>query len=104
MARTYLRRAFFGLEHGGFVFGREGTEFEGLVLGEGDLLAVLGQTEGGDGDYENQFIEYLKKHGLYNTMYIQQLVNEFYKGKQEHANKILSLIAFQVWYELYMKS
>jgi len=47
--------------------------------------------------------EALKKHGYFNKMYVQQVVNEFYKGKQEHANKILSLIAFEVWYELYMK-
>jgi len=46
----------------------------------------------------------LKKHGFFDKIYVSQLINEFYDGRQEHATKILSLIAFQVWYDLYMKA
>ena len=46
----------------------------------------------------------LKKHGLFNADYVQKLIEEFYNKDYDYrqGNKILSLIAFQVWYEIYM--
>lgn len=46
----------------------------------------------------------LKKHGLFNTEYVQWLVDDFYgNGKEEQAYKLWSLVCFQVWYEIYME-
>jgi asparagine synthase (glutamine-hydrolysing) len=44
----------------------------------------------------------LKKHGLFNVREVLKLVDEFYRGKKELAVKILVLLSFQIWYELYM--
>ncbi len=46
----------------------------------------------------------LKKHGLFNTDYVQKLIDNFYNTEYDYrqGNKLLSLIAFQVWYEIYM--
>jgi asparagine synthase (glutamine-hydrolysing) len=44
----------------------------------------------------------LNVHGFFNETYIQELLDDYFIRKKEHTNKILSLLAFQVWYELYM--
>lgn len=48
--------------------------------------------------------ERLAKHGLFNNAYVQSLVEEIYRGAvgQGAVNKVLCLIVFQEWYELYM--
>jgi asparagine synthase (glutamine-hydrolysing) len=43
----------------------------------------------------------LVKHGLFKPSAIQRWLDEFYGGRTEHANKILSLVAFQEWHALY---
>jgi asparagine synthase (glutamine-hydrolysing) len=43
----------------------------------------------------------LSRHGLFNVQRVQRLVHEFYAGTAEHANRLLNLLAFQEWYELY---
>jgi asparagine synthase (glutamine-hydrolysing) len=46
----------------------------------------------------------LSKHGLFNIDYVKQLIDEFYNRSYDYrrGNKLLSLIAFQVWYNIYM--
>ncbi|HEX3658515.1 MAG TPA: asparagine synthase (glutamine-hydrolyzing) [Pirellulales bacterium] len=44
----------------------------------------------------------LAEHGLLAPEAVAQLLQEFYAGRTGHANKILSLVAFQEWYSLYM--
>jgi asparagine synthase (glutamine-hydrolysing) len=43
----------------------------------------------------------LARHGLFNLAQVQRWLDEFYGGRTEHANKILSLLAFQEWHDLY---
>ena len=43
----------------------------------------------------------LVKHGLFKPSAIQRWLDEFYGGRTEHANKVLSLVAFQEWHGLY---
>ncbi len=44
----------------------------------------------------------LDKHGLFNPRHVQGLLGRFYEGDQSLANKVFSLLAFQVWYDIYM--
>jgi asparagine synthase (glutamine-hydrolysing) len=44
----------------------------------------------------------MDKHGLFRANHVTGLVERFYGGDRALANKILSLLAFQVWYEIYM--
>ncbi len=48
--------------------------------------------------------ERLSKHGIFDIARVQELVDGFYRGQHDHhyANKLLSLLVFQEWYELYM--
>jgi asparagine synthase (glutamine-hydrolysing) len=49
--------------------------------------------------------EQLNKHGLFNTKMVSKLVDGLYESSDHHysyVNKILSLVIFQEWYELYM--
>jgi asparagine synthase (glutamine-hydrolysing) len=43
----------------------------------------------------------LRRHGLFDASSVQAMVQEFYAGKSEHANRLLNLLAFQEWYDLY---
>lgn len=43
----------------------------------------------------------LNQHGLFDATRVQRLIEEFYAGKTDHANKVLSLLAFQEWHDLY---
>ncbi|MDQ7822803.1 MAG: asparagine synthase (glutamine-hydrolyzing) [Candidatus Eremiobacteraeota bacterium] len=45
----------------------------------------------------------LALHGLFDGAYVKGLIEEFYHGKRDLANKVLTLLAFQVWYEGYME-
>lgn len=43
----------------------------------------------------------LAKHGLFNSEYIQKLLDEFYKSPTEDmAYKIWNILSFQIWYEV----
>jgi asparagine synthase (glutamine-hydrolysing) len=46
----------------------------------------------------------LSKHGFFNAGYVRQLIDEFYNRSYDYrrGNKLLSLISFQVWYNMYM--
>jgi asparagine synthase (glutamine-hydrolysing) len=44
----------------------------------------------------------LARHGLFEPTEVCRLVNDFYAGQSNHANKILCLLAFQEWYSLYL--
>jgi asparagine synthase (glutamine-hydrolysing) len=46
----------------------------------------------------------LSKHGFFNADYVRQLIDEFYNRDYDYrrGNKLLSLISFQVWYNMYM--
>jgi asparagine synthase (glutamine-hydrolysing) len=73
---------------------------EGFVMPVADwLLAELR-------DYVHQTLsaERLGKHGFFDARRVQDLVDGFYRGGPSHtyANKVLALIVFQEWYELYM--
>jgi asparagine synthase (glutamine-hydrolysing) len=43
----------------------------------------------------------LARHGLFDATRVQALVSELYSGQGGHANKVLSLLAFQEWYTMY---
>jgi len=43
----------------------------------------------------------LATHGVFDASAVAQLVDEFYAGRDGHATKILTLLAFQQWFELY---
>ena len=48
--------------------------------------------------------ERLSKHGLFDTARVGRMVDRLYREEHDHTyvNKVLSLIVFQEWYELYM--
>jgi len=50
---------------------------------------------------ENLSHENLKNHGFFNEKSVNTLVNDFYSGKKELANRVLNILTFQVWYDLY---
>jgi asparagine synthase (glutamine-hydrolysing) len=54
-------------------------------------------------DYVRQTLDVheLNKHGLFCAVRVQRWLDEFYAGRTEHANKVLSLLAFQEWHALY---
>ncbi|MBI4532725.1 MAG: asparagine synthase (glutamine-hydrolyzing) [Candidatus Melainabacteria bacterium] len=49
--------------------------------------------------------ERLSKHGIFQVATVQSLVDRLYSSQSDHTdvNKVLSLIIFQEWYELYME-
>ncbi len=53
---------------------------------------------------ETLSLQRLHKHGMFDSSYVQCLVNEMYAGKSEyqHVNKVLALVVFQEWFDLYM--
>lgn len=46
----------------------------------------------------------LDSHGLFNSAEVQRLVDALYAGQTQYANKVLSLLAFQQWYDIYRPS
>lgn len=70
---------------------------------EGFVMPVNAWLMRGLEDYVRQTLSprALRGHGLFRIQRIQRLIDEFYAGRREHANKVLSLLAFQEWYELY---
>ena len=45
---------------------------------------------------------YLEKQGLFNVKEVKKIVNAFYEGKKERAEKIWYLFMFQMWYDKWM--
>jgi len=43
----------------------------------------------------------LEQHGLFQPQEVQRILNEFAAGNSALANKVLSLLCFQIWYDLY---
>jgi asparagine synthase (glutamine-hydrolysing) len=73
---------------------------EGFVMPVADWLL----SELRDYVYQTLSAERLGKHGFFEARRVQDLVDGFYRGGPSHtyANKVLSLVVFQEWYELYM--
>lgn len=73
---------------------------------EGFLMPIAEWLLGDLKDYVHQTLTpaRLKKHGIFDGQRVQQLLETAFQGKSDYRqfNKILSLIVFQEWYELYM--
>lgn len=72
---------------------------------EGFLMPVAKWLLNDLEDYVRQTLsaDRLNKHGIFDVPSVQHLVDGLYQGNQDYtyANKILALIVFQEWYELY---
>ena len=57
-------------------------------------------------DYVKQTLsaEQLGRHGIFDVNYVKQLIDRLYRGGADytHVNKVLALVIFQEWYDLYM--
>lgn len=53
---------------------------------------------------ETLSISWLRQHSIFNTAYVQKLVDDFYRKSSDytHANKVFALIVFQEWYQQYI--
>ncbi|MGE0488559.1 MAG: asparagine synthase (glutamine-hydrolyzing) [Vulcanimicrobiota bacterium] len=45
----------------------------------------------------------LEAHGLFSAIEVDSLLTRFKAGEQNLANKVLSLLCFQIWYQIYME-
>lgn len=45
----------------------------------------------------------IKKEGVFNTEYIQRLLNEHFEGRKDNRKTIYTLLNFQLWYDTYVK-
>ncbi|MCA9792412.1 MAG: hypothetical protein KC910_11475, partial [Candidatus Eremiobacteraeota bacterium] len=45
----------------------------------------------------------LEAHGLFSPIEVDSLLTRFKAGEQQLANKVLSLLCFQIWYQIYME-
>jgi len=48
--------------------------------------------------------ERLQRHKLFRSSYVQNLVERFYRGETPLANKLWTLMVFQIWHENYMEA
>jgi asparagine synthase (glutamine-hydrolysing) len=73
---------------------------------EGFVLPVNGWLLRGLESYVRDTLSpgQLGRHGLFSVPAVQDLVNRFYSGQVAAANQVLSLLAFQEWFELYRPS
>ncbi len=46
-------------------------------------------------------VQNLKRHGLFEPQFVQQLISEFEQGGLEQANKVYLLMMFQLWWQKY---
>jgi asparagine synthase (glutamine-hydrolysing) len=73
---------------------------------EGFIMPVADWLRDDLGDYVRDTLAEprLAKHGLFDSHYVQSLVETFYRGGNDYtwANKILALLVFQEWYEMFM--
>lgn len=72
---------------------------------EGFVLPVNQWLQGWLFDYACAALspQELAHHGLFDTREVQRLLTQFREGQAQLANKILNLLAFQIWYDVYMK-
>ena len=49
--------------------------------------------------YEHLSEKSLKVHGLFNTLVVNKIVSDFFKGRKEKYLKIWYLLMFQMWYQ-----
>ncbi|MFN8606133.1 MAG: asparagine synthase (glutamine-hydrolyzing) [Vulcanimicrobiota bacterium] len=70
---------------------------------EGFVMPVNQWLAGWLLDYARQQLsrERLEQHGLFEPTEVDRIVNEFAAGNAALANKVLSLLCFQIWYDLY---
>jgi hypothetical protein len=43
----------------------------------------------------------LDRHGLFQTQRVQDILERFAGGQTQLANQVLSLLCFQIWFDLY---
>ena len=44
-------------------------------------------------------VSYLKKQGLFSSKYIDSLLTDHYQFREDHTDRILALVSFQLWYQ-----
>jgi asparagine synthase (glutamine-hydrolysing) len=71
---------------------------------EGFVLPVNQWLQGWLFDYARAALSpaELQNHGLFDCGYVSSLLDRFQAGQADLANKILSLLAFQIWYDIYL--
>lgn len=71
---------------------------------EGFVLPVNQWLQGWLFDYAKQALapSELARHGLFDAGHIGGVMDRFQAGDASLANKVLSLLSFQVWYDIYM--
>lgn len=71
---------------------------------EGFVLPVNQWLQGWLFEYAKQALapSELKRHSLFSSREVSTLLDRFQGGEANLANKILSLLCFQVWYDIYM--
>jgi asparagine synthase (glutamine-hydrolysing) len=47
--------------------------------------------------------EHIKRQGLFNSQYIQKLLNDHIAGKTDHRKLLWTLLVFELWYDKYFK-
>jgi asparagine synthase (glutamine-hydrolysing) len=70
---------------------------------EGFVMPVNQWLAGWLLDYARQQLSpaRLEQHGLFDSLEVARIVDEFAAGNASLANKVLSLLCFQIWYDLY---
>ncbi len=73
---------------------------------EGFVLPVNQWLQGWLFDYAKEALSpsELHRHGLFDAHEVGSLLDRFQGGESSLANKILSLLSFQIWYDIYMAS
>jgi asparagine synthase (glutamine-hydrolysing) len=71
---------------------------------EGFVLPVNQWLQGWLFDYAKEALSpsELSRHDLFDKLEVQRILTEFQGGNAGLANKILSLLSFQIWYDIYM--
>lgn len=71
---------------------------------EGFVLPVNQWLQGWLFDYAREALapDQLKRHGLFRADHVSGLLNRFQSGDASLANKILSLLSFQIWHDVYL--
>ena len=47
--------------------------------------------------------EKVKREGFFNPDYIDRLIKEHLKGRENHSHRLWALMMFGMWYDIYMK-
>jgi asparagine synthase (glutamine-hydrolysing) len=72
---------------------------------EGFILPINQWLLGNFESYARDLLspERLTRHGLFEPGYVEDLVNRFYSGETQLANRVWTLMIFQVWHEVYIE-